>query len=300
MGLFDLPRRRVFPHMGLRHGSLFAGVGMIDYGLGLAGFEHAWQVEIDPFCRGVLANHWPGVDRYEDVRDCGVGGNYPHQLAPVDLVSGGFPCHDISVGGVGPRRRAGAIDGIGTPEEPSSRSGLWYQFARIVGELRPRYVLIENVDRLFHTQDISRVVSDMEAASYACWPLVLGAGVFGAPHERKRAWILCQRHDPDGDQHPALGGEVGPGELSPVARRALEETRQHWDDWKRELVSGDADAGRAPGQSQAAAYGKGRRDLHGDAEWVDAVRCGGNSVVWVIPLMLGTYVRELERARAGG
>ena len=76
--------------MGVRHGSLFSGIGMIDYGLELANFETAWQVEIDPYCTAVLERHWPGVPRYKDVKECGVGRR--HQLERVDLISGGFPC----------------------------------------------------------------------------------------------------------------------------------------------------------------------------------------------------------------
>jgi len=102
----------------------------MDLGLERAGMRCAWQVEIDPQARAVLRRHWPDVDLHEDVNNVG-----PSSLAPVDLICGGFPCQDLSVAG----RRAG-LDG--------ERSGLWYEFHRIVAECAPRWVLIENVPGL--------------------------------------------------------------------------------------------------------------------------------------------------------
>ena len=77
--------------MALTFGSLFAGIGGFDLGFERAGMECRWQVEIDPFCQKVLAKHWPDVRRYSDVRECG-----SHNLEPVDVICGGFPCQDIS------------------------------------------------------------------------------------------------------------------------------------------------------------------------------------------------------------
>src|SRR6476660_8578618 len=114
----------------MTYGSLFSGIGGMDLGLDRAGLTCKWQVEIDPFCRKILAKHWLHVKRYGDIRT--VDGR---DLEPVDLLAGGFPCQDLSQAG----KRAG-IEG--------TRSGLWFEFARIIGELRPRYVLVENVPGL--------------------------------------------------------------------------------------------------------------------------------------------------------
>jgi len=114
----------------VRFGSLFAGVGGFDLGLERAGMEPVWQVEIDRFNQRVLTTHWPEVQHFKDVRDVGKA-----ELASVDLISGGFPCQDLSVAG----NRAGLA---------GERSGLFHEFARIVGELAPRWVLIENVPGL--------------------------------------------------------------------------------------------------------------------------------------------------------
>src|SRR5262245_18041782 len=108
-------------------GSLFSGIGGIDVGLARAGWICRWQVENDPFCQKILAKHWPEVKRYRDITK--LTGS---ELETVDLLAGGFPCQDLSQAG----KRAG-IEG--------TRSGLWFEYARLVGQLRPRYVLIENV-----------------------------------------------------------------------------------------------------------------------------------------------------------
>src|SRR5688572_2857581 len=137
----------------------------MDLGLERAGMQCVWQVEIDEFCRKVLTKHWPNVPKFNDVRECG-----KHNLEPVDLIAGGFPCQDISE--VGSRR---GIDG--------ARSGLWREMHRIVGELRPRYVLVENVSGLLN-RGIERVLGDLAAIGYdAEWSL-LSACSMGAAHSR--------------------------------------------------------------------------------------------------------------------
>ncbi len=114
----------------MKFGSLFSGIGGFDLGLERAGMECAWQVEIDEYCLKVLEKHWPSVSRYTDVRECG-----RDNLEPVDLICGGFPCIDIS--------RAGKKEGINGKD-----SGLWTEFFRIIGELRPQYAVVENVSDL--------------------------------------------------------------------------------------------------------------------------------------------------------
>ena len=153
-------------------GSLFAGIGGFDLGFERAGFETAWQVEIDPWCRKVLAKHFPSAERFEDVRTVG-----KHNLRAVDIICGGFPCQDISNAGL----RAG-IDG--------ERSGLWSEYARIIGELRPRFVLVENVAALLG-RGLGRVLGDLAALGYdAEWEIISAADV-GAPHLRERVWVLA-------------------------------------------------------------------------------------------------------------
>ena len=134
--------------------------------------EVRWQVEIDPFCRRVLEKHWPTVTRYKDVKHVGA-----HNLEPVDLICGGFPCQDISFAGSG--------DGI-----TGERSSLWGDFHRIVCELRPQYVLVENVAALLH-RGLRTILRDLANVGYdAEWSL-LSACAVGAPHMRQRLFVVA-------------------------------------------------------------------------------------------------------------
>jgi DNA (cytosine-5)-methyltransferase 1 len=156
----------------VRVGSLFSGIGGFDLGLERAGFTVAWQCEADEFCRRVLAKHWPSVPCHPDVRTLGAD-----TAEPVDVLCGGFPCQDISVAG-----RGVGIDG--------ARSGLWADYARLVRELRPRYVLVENVPALL-ARGLGRVLGDLAACGYnAEWDCI-SASAFGAPHRRNRLWIVA-------------------------------------------------------------------------------------------------------------
>lgn len=164
-------------------GSLFAGIGGFDLGFERAGMRCVWQVEIDPYCRRVLAKHWPNVRRHDDVR------TWPTDDAErPDVICGGFPCQDISSAG----DRAG-IEG--------ERSGLWTEFARIVRVLRPAYVVVENVPgllvpiirdgRRIAPAPIGRVLGDLAAggndAEWDCIP----ASAVGADHQRDRVFIVA-------------------------------------------------------------------------------------------------------------
>lgn len=160
-------------------GSLFAGIGGLDLGLERAGMRCAWQVEIDAYARQVLERHWPTVPRYRDVRYFLGSKRWrkSREAWGVDLIAGGFPCQDISNAG----KRAGIA---------GARSGLWSEFARIVRLLRPRYVLVENVDALA-VRGLGRVLGDLAALGFdAEWDRIPAAAV-GAPHLRWRIFILA-------------------------------------------------------------------------------------------------------------
>jgi len=161
----------------LRVGSLFAGIGGFELGFERAGgFRVIWQVERDPFCRAVLARHWPDAERYDDVRTVDA-----YALRPVDVLIGGFPCQDISYAGKG-----AGLDG--------ERSGLWFEFARLIRELRPRFVAVENVPGLL-TRGFGRVVGDLAEAGYDAEWACLRASDVGAPHKRERVFIIGIRRD---------------------------------------------------------------------------------------------------------
>lgn len=158
---------------GLTFGSLFSGIGGFDLGLERAGWKCAWQVEINPHCQRVLEKHWPDAPKYGDIREV-------TELEPVDLVCGGFPCQDFSVAG----RRAGLA---------GQRSGLFYEFARIVRVLLPQWVVIENVPGLLssnHGQDMAVVIGSLAQLRYGVSWRVLDAQYDGVAQRRRRVFIV--------------------------------------------------------------------------------------------------------------
>ena len=171
----------------MTHGSLFAGIGGFDLGFERAGIRTVWQVEIDPYCRRVLAKHFPHARRYGDIKEC--CGEYdpsaanclqfPHHHLPwVDIISGGFPCQDISEAG----RRAGI--------ESGERSVLWKEMLRIIGELRPRFAIVENVSALLQ-REMGTVIGDLVGIGYDAEWDVISACSIGAPHTRERVFIVA-------------------------------------------------------------------------------------------------------------
>jgi DNA (cytosine-5)-methyltransferase 1 len=161
------------PLRRMTFGSLFAGIGGLDLGLERAGLTCRWQVEIDDYCQRVLTKHWPDVLKFRDVREVGA-----HNLEPVDVICGGFPCQDVSTAG----RGAGIAEG--------TRSGLWRQFARIISELQPKFVLIENVPGL-RTKGLDIVLQDLADADYDAEGHPVTASAFGLDHKRERLFIVA-------------------------------------------------------------------------------------------------------------
>lgn len=159
----------------LTHLSLFSGIGGIDISAEWAGFESVAFVEQNPFCQKVLAKHWPGVPIYDDITTFS-GAAFRHRI---DLISGGFPCQDIS--------QAGKQAGLS-----GKRSGLWFEMLRVISEVRPAWVLAENVGALVR-MGIDTCLAGLEAESYTTRAVVLPACSVGAVHRRERCFIVA--HD---------------------------------------------------------------------------------------------------------
>lgn len=166
--------------MNLRIGSICSGIGGLELGLEWAGVGHTvWQCEVDAFCRRILAKHWPDAVRFGDVRRLSrlpvAGELFPDYPPDCDLICAGFPCQDISVAGNG-----AGLDG--------ARSGLWFEVLRVIGELMPAWVVLENVDRI-RLKGLDRVLEGLASLGFdAEWHRFAAADV-GAPHRRRR-WFL--------------------------------------------------------------------------------------------------------------
>jgi DNA (cytosine-5)-methyltransferase 1 len=148
----------------------------MDLGLERAGMTCKWQVEIDPFARKVLAKHWPNVRQHDDVK------TFPPNKTEdwsVDLIAGGFPCQDLSTGGV--QRGINA-----------SRSGLFSEIIRLARDLQPRFLLLENVTALIHRNEwMGAVLGAISAIGFDAEWDCLPAAAFGADHIRDRVFILA-------------------------------------------------------------------------------------------------------------
>ena len=134
----------------LTHFSLFSGIGGIDLAAEWAGFETVGQCEIDDFATKVLEKHWHNVPRWRDVRDVTVKSVREKGIKEITLLSGGFPCQPHSLAG---KRKASADE-----------RDLWGEFARIICEVRPKWVLGENVPGLLSSEDgrfFGRVLNDL-------------------------------------------------------------------------------------------------------------------------------------------
>jgi DNA (cytosine-5)-methyltransferase 1 len=155
---------------------LFSGIGGFSLGLERAGFTTVAFCEIEPFCRAVLKKHWPHVPCYEDVRTL-TAERLAADGISVDVICGGFPCQDISFAGKG-----AGIEG--------ERSGLWSEYARLIGELRPRYVIVENVAALLG-RGLDVVLGDLASIGFDAEWHCIPASAVGAPHRRDRLWLVA-------------------------------------------------------------------------------------------------------------
>ena len=160
----------------MRHVDLFSGLGGFSLAAERAGFVTVLHCEIDPHCQAVLKAHWPEVPIIDDVREV-------HGI-DCDIITGGFPCQDISVAG----RRAGLA---------GERSGLWWEFRRILADVRPTWTVIENVPGLLSSnkgRDMGAILGALGELGYWWAYRVLDAQYCGVPQRRRRVFIVgCLR-----------------------------------------------------------------------------------------------------------
>lgn len=162
--------------MTLRVLDLFSGIGGFSLGLERAGMKTVAFCEIDPFCRKVLAKHWPGVPCYDDVRTL-TRERLQADGIIANVICGGFPCQDISYAGTGA--------GIG-----GERSGLFFELVRLIRELEPRIIILENVAALLE-RGITNVLGSLSDLGYnAEWDTISACSV-GHSHVRRRVFIVA-------------------------------------------------------------------------------------------------------------
>lgn len=305
----------------MRHLSLFSGIGGFSLALAESGIHTAAFCEKDPYARRVLAMRFPGRPIYDDVRTINATRLHNDWIGPIDIITGGFPCQDISVAG-----RGAGLSG--------ERSGLWFEFARIIGEVRPSWAIIENVSAL-RARGLDQVLGSLAALGYdAEWHCIPAAAV-GAPHRRDRIWIVAyarrggfwtdrgpgeERSPETGDQgdgqerqrvRDASGGRgsdvadaSAPGLATPEREALLTEgrwnegraaTERGW--WPAQSGLGGTDDGLSAALDGPAGWERGVARVARDVpDRVSRLRCLGNTLVPAIPAAIA---RAIILASAG-
>ena len=273
--------------------SLFAGVGGFELGFERAGIETILQAEQDEKCQHVLERHWPNVERVNDVRDVGQkatsvgrdGGELGHRggsstertrqhrigagdgLGNCDLIYGGFPCQDLSVAG----RRAG----LG-----GERSSLWFEFARVLDAVRPRWCVVENVPGLLSSaggRDFGIILHDLDELGYDIAWGTLDAQHFGVPQRRRRVFVVA--------------GPRGPG---PAAVLALAEGGSG-DFASREEEGAPAPIGSAKGVARALGAVGGGNDYGANKGTLVAPEQAGHLIATAITVSAGHHGHSSPR-----
>lgn len=199
-------------------GSLFAGIGGFDLGFEAAGFRTAWQVEINSVCRAVLQDRFPNARQVPDVRTC-----LP-DLQRTDVICGGFPCQDVSTMG----KRAGLA---------GKRTGLFFDAMRIVAELKPRWLVLENVPGLLSSnagRDFQTVIETLAQCGYLGYFRMLDARYFGVPTKRRRLFMVAGL-----GEYPPIGFMADTGPMARVSGKT--EAGSPWSDACPTLLAGFAD-----------------------------------------------------------
>ena len=284
---------------------LFAGIGGFTIGLERAGFETVAFCEIEPYAQKVLKKNWPEVPIYDDVRTI-TAERLASDGIRVDVITGGFPCQDISVAG----KQAG-IEG--------ERSGLWSECARLIRELQPRYAIFENVTNLLNGERgdwFKRVLWDISALGYDAEWHCIPASELGAHHKRDRVWIVAY---PNGDdrrrkcstesyrREPWLESRSG-GErqlerqaTSDVADTDSKGLQGVWQgrtlqEWCEAIVYG-RQSSESLGRAWATEPDVGRV-ANGVPSRSHRLKCLGNAVVPQIPELLGRAILEDSKRRS--
>ncbi len=181
-----------------RAASLFSGIGGFDLGLERAGFDITFQCELNKFCRTILKHRWPEIQCHENIKEL------TRDAIPVsDVWAGGFPCQDVSLARMG--TRAGL---------KGKRSGLFHEFARLIGEGRPRVVLLENVAGLLSShggRDFGVVIGTLAEFGYSVGWRVFNSKNFGVPQSRQRVYIVGCHRDIHGPGKILFEAERGEG-----------------------------------------------------------------------------------------
>jgi DNA (cytosine-5)-methyltransferase 1 len=272
-------------------GSLFAGIGGFDLGLERAGMECRWQVEIDPYASRVLEKHWPGVQRWPDVRTFPVGDPAGWH---VDLICAGVPCQPISQAG----KRKGKAD----------ERWMWGECLRVVADLCPRFFVAENPVNILNDdkgRTFAGLVRAIASVGYVCEWHVIRASDIGAKHRRARVWIVAYTDElrrqgryastPLQSVEQARDESAGSCESRRIRRQTVAPSTWFGNCLRREREAASGLSG-LPGAARVhwAVEPDVGRVAHGLPSRVDRLRCLGNAVVPQVAEVIGRAIIQAE------
>ena len=269
---------------------LFSGIGGFSYGLEKTGFQTVAFCEMDKYCKLVLQKHWKGTKIYSDVKEITKERLEADGVELPEIITGGFPCQPFSIAG----KQKGTNDD----------RHLWPEMFRIIKELKPRWIIGENVRGIVNIQDgvvFETVCTDLESEGYEVQAFNIPAAGVGAPHRRERIWIVAnsrrtlrqgtelgntnedETRKEDADQYQRSSSSPEPNVANASAgRRASQKTEiptrgngtEHQSWWQSE-----PDVGRV---------------AHGIPGRVHRLRALGNSIVPKIAEEIGKAIMKTE------
>lgn len=284
---------------------LFSGIGGFSLGLErTGGFETTAFCEIDPHCHKVLNKNWPNTPIITDIKSLNLDTNISNEprevysplfTRQIDLICGGFPCQDISVGG----KKRGLVDSEGN----ITRSGLWFEYKRLISEIKPKWVIIENVDRLID-HGLKEVLYGLSEIGYDAEWSIIRASDIGAKHKRARVWILAY---PSGQR---FNGITGQERLLSIDQERINSKIQQERQCQFELIQ--------DGEVLSNRFKQGLRNAHSDrwqsepsvgrvvnglsnrlheSERKQRIKQLGNSIVPQIAELIGEQILLMEKIR---
>lgn len=237
----------------MKVGSLFSGGGLGDFGFMAAGMEIAWQCEIDKYCQKILALRYPESKKYTDIKTL-----KGEEIEKVDIITGGFPCQPFSVAG----KQIGVTDD----------RFLWPQMLRIISEVKPNWVIGENVYG-FVDMALAEVLSNLDSIGYETTAIIFSAHSIGAWHNRERCWIIANSDS-----------SMLQGALSRYCKNDEENSR----------TSNTLCAFLTEPQFKQFGYYRGIRKTDGCANTIHRLKMLGNGQVPACTYVIGKMIMEIE------
>jgi len=289
--------------MKLKHLDLFSGIGGFSLGLeATGGFETKAFCDIEKYPRQVLQKHWPHVKQYEDIKELNYERLKADGIDSIDIITGGYPCQPFSIAG----RQKG---------EQDSRH-LWPEYFRLVKELRPTWVIGENVSGHIKL-GLDTVIEDLESEDYAVRPFSISASSIGANHQRERIWILAhsrrsqwpraeQRGENENETRKENANQFERSSSTSevdVANTNNERLQRQWQ--SRNQFTPRFNSSRESSEEGQRTVGQGwwesepnmGRVAHGIPKRVDRLKSLGNSLVPQIPYYIGKTILEVMNGK---